>query len=221
MWENNRECMHCNVNHPQYIKANFDHYNADDTTPRVAERLERVTARLEAKLAAQGMSLRAETGMTEFPDPDHGLWYAANRTPNEQGYVSETMDGKQVAPLMGDYTDPEVGTLRIRSLPNFWIHASCDHSVAVRLTPNGLTHTHIRMIWLVAGEAQEGRDYDLTELLPFWQLTAEQDWKICTNQQKGVSSHAYTPGPLSTYKEYNLDRFLRWYLQEMKAYIEA
>ena len=33
VWENNRECYHCNVNHPQYIKANFDHYNADDTTP--------------------------------------------------------------------------------------------------------------------------------------------------------------------------------------------
>ena len=38
VWENNRECFHCNLNHPQYIKANFDHYNADDTSPRVRER---------------------------------------------------------------------------------------------------------------------------------------------------------------------------------------
>ena len=36
MWENNRECYHCNVNHPQYIKANFDHFNADDTSERIA-----------------------------------------------------------------------------------------------------------------------------------------------------------------------------------------
>ncbi len=218
VWENNRECYHCNVNHPQYIKANFDHYNADDTIPRVAERLKLVTEHLDYKLATLGMTVREETGMTEFPDPDHGIWYAANRTPLEEGYVSESMDGKQVAPLMGDYTDPEVGTLRIRSLPNFWIHASCDHSVAVRLTPNGLAHTNIRMIWLVDGSAEEGRDYTLDKLLPFWLLTAEQDWKICTNQQRGVNSHAYTPGPLSTYKEYNLDRFLRWYIQTMKAY---
>jgi len=215
VWENNRECYHCNVNHPQYIKANFDHYNADDTIPRVTERLKAVTTRLEAKLAAQGMSVRNETGMTEFPDPEHGIWYAANRTPLVEGYVSETLDGKQVAPLMGDYTDPDVGTLRVRTLPNFWVHASCDHSVAVRLTPNGLTHTNIRMIWLVDSQAEAGRDYDLEKLLPFWLLTAEQDWAICVNQQRGVSSHAYTPGPLSTYKEYNLDRFLRWYLQEM------
>jgi hypothetical protein len=40
VWENNRECYHCNVNHPQYIKANFDHFNSDDTTPRVQERID-------------------------------------------------------------------------------------------------------------------------------------------------------------------------------------
>lgn len=216
VWENNRECYHCNVNHPQYIKANFDHYNADDTIERVALHLKLVTERSEAKWAEQGLAVRVETGMTEFPDPDKNIWYSANRTPLVDGYVSETMDGKQVAPLMGDYTDPDVGTLRVRMLPNFWMHASCDHSVAVRLTPNGLDRTAIRMIWLVNSKAQEGKDYDLEKLLPFWQLTAEQDWAICVNQQRGVSSHAYTPGPLSTYKEYNLDRFLRWYLKQME-----
>lgn len=216
VWENNRECYHCNVNHPQYIKANFDHYNADDTIERVALHLNLVTERSEAKWAEMGLEVRAETGMTEFPDPENNIWFAANRTPLVDGYVSETMNGKQVAPLMGDYTDPDVGTMRARMLPNFWIHASCDHSVAVRLTPNGLDHTAIRMIWLVDEKAEEGVDYNLDTLLPFWLLTAEQDWAICVNQQRGVSSHAYTPGPLSTYKEYNLDRFLRWYLKQME-----
>jgi glycine betaine catabolism A len=216
VWENNRECYHCNVNHPQYIKANFDHYNADDTIERVALHLNLVTERIGEKLAEHGLEVRAETGMTEFPDPDKDIWYGANRTPLVAGYVSETMDGKQVAPLMGDYTDPDVGTMRVRMLPNFWIHGSCDHSVAVRLTPTSLDHTAIRMIWLVDGKAEEGRDYKLDTLLPFWLLTAEQDWAICVNQQRGVSSHAYTPGPLSTYKEYNLDRFLRWYLKQME-----
>lgn len=217
VWENNRECYHCNVNHPQYIKANFDHYNTDDTLPRIAEELERVTDRLEDKLAEQGMSLRSETGMTPFPDPDNGIWWAANRTPLVEGYVSETMDGRQVAPLMGEYGDSDVGTVRIRSLPNFWIHASCDHAVSVRLTPISLHHTAVRMYWLVDEKAVEGRDYNLDTLLPFWLLTAEQDWGICVNQQKGVNSPAYTPGPLSVYKEYNLERFLRWYIQQMKS----
>jgi Rieske 2Fe-2S family protein len=220
VWENNRECYHCNVNHPQYIKANFDHYNVDDTIERVATQLAAVTARSEAKWAAQGLAVtRTEAGLTEFPDPEHNIWYSANRTPLVDGFVTESLDGKQVAPLMGVYTDPDVGTLRIRMLPNFWNHSSCDHSVAVRLTPHGLYHTQIRMTWLVDEKAEEGRDYDLDKMVPFWLWTAEQDWAICVNQQRGVNSHAYSPGPLSTYKEYNLDRFLRWYLMQMNAAI--
>ena len=221
VWENNRECYHCNVNHPQYVKANFDHYNVDDTIERVATQLATVTERSEAKWAAQGLAVtRLETGMTEFPDPEHNIWYSANRTPLVDGFVTESLDGKQIAPLMGDYTDAaDVGTLRIRMLPNFWNHSSCDHSVAVRLTPNGLYHTQIRMTWLVDQKAEEGKDYDLDKMLPFWLWTAEQDWQICVNQQRGVTSHAYTPGPLSTYKEYNIDRFLRWYLMQMNGAI--
>ncbi len=49
VWENNRECYHCNLNHPQYIKANFDHYNADDTTPRVREEIASAVAHNEGK----------------------------------------------------------------------------------------------------------------------------------------------------------------------------
>ena len=75
------------------------------------------------------------------------------------------------------------------------------------------------MFWLVDEKAVEGKDYDLDKMLPFWLLTAEQDWQICMNQQRGVNSSAYTPGPLSTYKEYNLDRFLRWYLMQLDAAI--
>ncbi len=221
VWENNRECYHCNVNHPQYIKANFDHYNADDTIDRVAEELRRVTARYEAKWAASGLVVtHTRTGMTEFPDPERNIWYSANRTPLVDGYVSESMDGRQVAPLMGDYPDPDVGTVRVRMLPNFWNHSSCDHGVSVRLTPAGLYRTQVRMYWLVDENAEEGRDYELERLLPFWQLTAEQDWEICHNQQRGVNSHAYVPGPLSTYKEYNVDNFLRWYLRRLTEALE-
>lgn len=222
VWENNRECYHCNVNHPQYIKANFDHYNEDDTIERVALQLHAVTTRSEEKWAKMGLAVsHKKTGMTEFPDPEKRIWYSANRTPLVDGYVSESMDGKQVAPLMGDYPDPDVGTLRIRMLPNFWNHSSCDHGVSVRLTPAGVYQTKARIIWVVDENAVEGKDYDLDKLLPFWLLTAEQDWELCTNAQKGVNSRAYVPGPLSSYKEYDVDRFLRWYLMELSNGIQG
>ena len=52
--------------------------------------------------------------------------------------------------------------------------------------------------------------------MPFWQLTSEQDWQICERQQRGVNSSAYQPGPYSTFKEYNVHSFGRWYLKMVK-----
>jgi glycine betaine catabolism A len=214
VWENNRECFHCNVNHPQYIKANFDHFNVDDTSPRILAEMTAVVRRHEEKWASSGLAAtHQQTGMTKFPDAENNIWFSANRTPLVEGYVSETMDGKQVAPLMGHYPDNDVGTLRMRTLPNFWNHSSCDHGVSTRLLPAGPQTTAIRVMWLVDEAALEGKDYDLEKLLPFWQSTSEQDWRICENQQRGINSSAYTPGPYSTYKEYNVDSFARWYLK--------
>ena len=218
VWENNRECYHCNANHPQYIKANFDHYNADDTTDRVKHEIAAVVARNEKEWAACGLAVsHKQTGMTTFPDAEKDIWFSANRTPLVDGYVSETMDGRQAAPLMGDYAKPTVGTLRMRTLPNFWNHSSCDHAVSTRLLPAGPNVTQARVIWLVHEDAVEGKDYQLEKLVPFWQLTSEQDWKICETQQRGVRSRAYTPGPYSKYKEYNVDGFVRWYLKKLES----
>jgi Rieske 2Fe-2S family protein len=213
VWENNRECYHCNANHPQYIKANFDHYNRDDSGEAVVAALEAQTARSEARWAASGLAVSHKAaGMTVFPDRH---WFSANRTPLVSGYVSESMDGRQVAPLMGEYTDPDVGTLRVRAVPNFWNHSSCDHAVSTMLLPGGPRLTRARVTWLVAGDAVDGKDYRLEDLLPFWQLTSEQDWQLCERAQRGVSSSAYTPGPLSTYKEYNVEGWIRWYLGQL------
>ena len=218
VWENNRECYHCNVNHPQYIKANFDHYNEDDTSAAVSARIGAAVARGEQKWREAGLAVsHKKTGMACFPDPEHDLWFAANRTALVEGYVSESMDGRQVSSLMGDYPDPDVGTLRVRTMPNMWMHASCDHAVSTRLLPAGRDRTSVRVTWLVDENAVEGEDYDLAKVMPFWQLTSEQDWEICRAAQRGVSSSGYEPGPFSTYKEYNVDAFVRWYLKSLAA----
>ena len=218
VWENNRECFHCNINHPQYIKANWDHYNADDTTAEVRKAIDLAVKKSEAKWSAAGLAVsHRETGMTQFPDAERGIWYSANRTALVDGWVSESMDGKQVSTLMGDYRNADVGTVRARTLPNFWNHSSCDHGVSTLLLPAGPRKTLARVTWLVHENAVEGRDYRLDKLMPFWQLTSEQDWAICERQQKGVESSAYEPGPYSTYKEYNVDAFVRWYIKTLAA----
>ena len=77
------------------------------------------------------------------------------------------------------------------------------------------------MTWLVHQDAVEGRDYRLEDIMPFWQLTSEQDWELCEKAQKGVNSSHYVPGPLSTYKEYNVDAFLRWCLASIERELVA
>ena len=179
-------------------------------------------ARSEQKWSRAGLAVtHKRPGMISFPDPENDIWWSANRTTLVDGWVTESMDGKQVAPLMGDYKDADVGTLRVRALPNFWNHSSCDHGVSTRLLPAGPQQTAIRVWWLVDKNAVEGRDYELAKLMPFWQLTSEQDWLICERQQRGVNSSAYTPGPYSTFKEYNVDGFDRWYLNLLKRNSEA
>jgi len=97
---------------------------------------------------------------------------------------------------MGAYADADVGTLRLRMLPNFWNHSLCDHAVSTQLMPSGPHLTMVRVQWLVDAQAQESKDHRLDTLLPFRQLTSEQDWLICERQQRGITSRDYPPGPL-------------------------
>ena len=212
VWENNRECLHCAVGHPQYVKANYDIAPPDN--PEVQAEIDARSDRCRKRWAALGLPVESQLGLCSFPD---GAWYGAHRTPLVEGWVTESMDGAPVAPLMGDFIERDMGTLRIRAVPNFWCHASSDHAVASRLTPAGPTRTRVQVTWLVHQDAIEGVDYDLLRLLPFWQLTSEQDWALCRNNQAGVNSSRYRPGPYSPSTEYNVDQFVRWYLDQLRG----
>ena len=217
VWENNRECYHCSVNHPEYIRSNFDIYEDGHGSERIHQRLRQAVERSEATWQAEGLAAtHTGGGLATFPDAEQDIWYSATRTVLADGYQSESLDGARVAPLMGEYRDPGVGVLRLRTLPNFWCHASPDHAVTTRLLPAGLHATRARITWLVHEDAVEGVDYDTASLLPFWQRTSEQDWALCERVQRGVASSAYRPGPLSEGREYNLDAFLRWYLHHLQ-----
>jgi Rieske 2Fe-2S family protein len=210
VWENNRECWHCHAGHPQYVKANYDAAPIDD--PGIKREIEALAGAMTARLEPYGLEIDyQEAGMVRFPSAD--CWWSGNRTPLVEGWVTESMDGKPVAPIMGDYPLREVGTLRVRTMPNFWNHSSSDHAVSTRLAPAGPGLTRIQVQWLVHEDAVEGRDYELDRLLPFWELTSEQDWRLCEMNQAGVRSSAFIPGPYSTKREYNVIRYIDWYLR--------
>ncbi len=210
--ENNRECWHCHVGHPEYRRANFD--TADGADAATRELIARRTQDAVSGLARSGAVLEidhAEAGLAAFPTP--GRWWSATRTPLAPGFVTESLDGRQVAPLMGDFTTPDVGTLRLRMVPGFWCHASGDHAVSTRVLPVSAERSQVRVQWLVDAAAVEDVDYDVARLLPFWERTSEQDWGLCARNQVGLRSSAYRPGPLSPEHEGNVLAFHDWYCE--------
>src|SRR5262245_45108247 len=134
VWENNRECWHCNANHPQYIRANYDNAPIDDL--RLRGEIEALARAASDRLERHGLAIdHREAGMVRFPSRD--CWWSINRTPLVPGWVSESIDGQPVAPLMGAYRTRDVGTLRMRPMPNFWNHSTRDHFASTRLSPVG------------------------------------------------------------------------------------
>ena len=47
-----------------------------------------------------------------------------------------------------------------------------------------------------------------------WAKTVEEDIWLCENNQRGVSSRHYEPGPYTTMED-NAERFIRWYLEQL------
>ncbi len=206
VFENNRECYHCDTAHPEYVAGTYDTARFD--VARVPE-VDRQTAEAAARFADMGLgSAVASSAMT-------GAFWRVSRAPLTAGWHTQSLDGKPIAPLLGRMRTIDrwsMGTLRCTVFPNFWQHASDDHAVATRLTPIDATTTEVDVTWYVHREAEAGRDYDLARLLPFWQRTSEQDWAICEANQLGVSSPAYRPGRYSMTREPNVQQFVDWYL---------
>jgi len=145
-------------------------------------------------------------------------WYRATRMPLKKGWMVESLDGSPVVTrVLGSLPGYDMGSLRIHTLPNFWVHMSSDHGVSARLTPTGPFTTQVTVDWIVHKDAKEGVDYHLDKLLPFWKLTSEQDWDLCVENQKGIMSSKYSPGYLSEYKELGLEKYIVWYLNTMKT----
>ena len=136
----------------------------------------------------------------------------------------------QIAESMRRLRTDKLELLQIHNLLDWREHLPTVRSLerAGKVRYSGITHyradahaelervlTEERFDWLqVNYSLAEGAADD--RLLPFWNVTNEQDWEICKWQQKGVESIGYEPGPLSQRKEYNVDAFILWYLKAMR-----
>jgi stachydrine N-demethylase len=66
----------------------------------------------------------------------------------------------------------------------------------------------------------EGVDYDLKELTEVWNATNDQDRQIVQENQKGILSPAYQPGPYAPADEGGVAQFVEWYAATMEQFLQ-
>jgi phenylpropionate dioxygenase-like ring-hydroxylating dioxygenase large terminal subunit len=204
--ENYMECYHCLPAHPEFSKL---HVFARPTETR--EVFEHAARRRSAALGIV------------VPDIDqYGLAsgaaesVAVMRSALCDGVASATPDGQLVARLMGSFSAPDGSSTYFDVGPVSDFLAYADHGVIYRFIPRTVDRTDMEVIWLVHGEAVEGRDFDLERLTWLWKTTSAEDKKIVEMNQAGVDSRYFEPGPYSNQESYAL-RFVDWYLQEISG----
>lgn len=191
--ENSRECYHCHTGHPEYTQI-------------MLKGGERNACRIEGY---EKRGLRTKRLV--------GPWFHVSRYPTGRPeYLTQSLDGQAIAPLMGEFIEPDSGVLGLVTFPSLMFIGCGDHAVSFRFVPVSADLTRIEGVWLVRKDAIEGKDYDLAHLLGFWKATGEQDWKLCEDNHAGVASSAYEPGPYGE-EESDLERFVRWYLDQISA----
>lgn len=204
--ENNRECYHCGGSHPSLCRTYSDSPTMtamdgpDSAAPEILDHWKRCEA--------AGLPSR-------FTNDPKMQWRLA-RIPLLNNAESYTMSTKRaVSKLMGQMPFFDAGSLLFYHYPNTWNHFLADHAIVFRVLPLTPTTTQVTTKWLVPKDAVEGVDYDVEKLTEVWLATNDEDRRVVEENQKGILSPAYEPGPYSTVVEEGVIQFVDWYCDLM------
>lgn len=204
--ENYCECYHCAPSHPEYSRG---HSLADPD--------QKHQAAYDAILAqAPACGLRDRQVNRKYSTAEgFGNDYLYERYPLVRGHVTGSEDGQPVAPLLGTITDYYGGCTDFQVGPVTFALAYCDYVVIYAFKPLAHDRADCDITWLVRGDAEAGKDYDIDRLTWLWDVTTHADKRIIERNAEGVNSRFYRPGPLSEMETYTWD-FMSWYLQALQ-----
>ncbi len=203
--ENYHECYHCAPSHPEYASMHTLKLGPDEIDDRQSHMLEMFPA----------CGIR-EMEMDHLDDrmPSDVQGYAYSRTALFPGIKTGSKDGQPLAPLLANLKDYDSGASDLNIGPFSFFLIYSDHMMGYRFLPIDVDTCHCDIYWIVRGDAEEGKDYDLEKLTWLWHVTTLADEKIIINNQKGMNSMFYEPGPYSE-MEHWARRHNEWYLREM------
>ena len=203
--ENARECYHCATGHPELSRTfpvNASAYFDIDTD---------ASRGFEERIAALGLPM----------GPAGEDWWQAVRFPLNEGTVAMTMDGQfNVAKLMCEAGGGDTGSMRWAIEPNVFCHSTSEYTFAFTAMPISPTETHVVSKWLVHEDAVEGVDYTIETLTDLWTRTNLQDKALAENNQRGIFSPGYTPGPYSPDAESLTMRLVDWYCATSRRFLD-
>jgi Rieske 2Fe-2S family protein len=197
--ENNRECYHCNANHPELTAPLFAYgfgFSPEDTNETDLESAKRYATMLTTRHAEWEAAGLPSREIDELGTMITG--FRTERLPLDREGESHTLDTRAACRLLlGDFTNAKLGGLSFWTQPNSWHHFLGDHIVTFSVLPLDAGRTLVHTKWLVHKDAVEGVDYDLDRLTEVWTATNMQDSALVGICQKGAESPAYGPGPYS------------------------
>lgn len=210
VFENNRECYHCHVGHPELSIAFVDDLAGTSSPDGLDTDLVNFWQRCEqAGLPSQGATAS-----------DHSFRFM--RAMLAEGTVSYTMDGKAAVNRQIHNTGVESsGALLYYHYPSTWNHFLGDHTLSFRVLPISPTQTQLTTKWLVHKDAVQDVDYDLNHLIDVWEATNKQDKNFVEMAQQGVNSPSYEPGPLSHTEEIGVSIFVQWYCDTISRHLNG
>ncbi|CAM2784211.1 aromatic ring-hydroxylating oxygenase subunit alpha [Vibrio mytili] len=199
--ENNRECYHCNGSHPELLNTLLEWDDTND--PRATEEFLKYYERMAAEWDAESIP------------HEHKKYGSRNRLvrmPLKEGSSVMTIDGAPSSKkMLGRIKNDKLGSLRILHLPNSWNHMQSDHFIVFRVLPISAQESMVTTKWFVHKDAIEGVDYDPENLRRVWDATNEQDRRLGEENQRGINSLSYEPGPYSKTYEFGVIDFVNWY----------
>jgi Rieske 2Fe-2S family protein len=209
--ENNRECYHCVGSHPELCRV-YDDSPSMTGIGAVGD---------DAAIAAHWEKCESNGIPSSIKMASDGSWRVV-RSPFVRNAASMTMSGEPaVKRLLGNLTEPRLGSMMMFHYPNSWNHLLGDHAITFRVLPVSAQETLVTTKWLVHKDAQEGVDYDLETLTRVWNSTNDQDRALVEENQRGINSPAYEPGPYSIKHEGSVIQFLDWYAQTLGDHLAS
>ena len=218
--ENNRECYHCEANHPQLTVPLSEFgfgFSPDEMDERRSEDVKKYTSAIEnehKRWESCGLPSAEEDHLSDVTG------FRTMRLPLMWEGESQTLDTKVASKkLLGKFTDPKLGGLSFWTHPNSWHHFMSDHIVTFSVLPLSADRTLVRTTWLVHKDAIEGEDYNLDNLTQVWKMTNQQDADLVRIAQLGSEQPSYEPGPYSRFTEPHVEAFCDWYIARMNQHL--